>query len=180
MRYTAWYASPLGRVLLAADGAGLTGLWFEGQKYFARGLETVHEEINTPVFDEVKRWLDLYFSGRRPDFTPPLRPCGTAFQQTVWKLLQDIPYGETTSYGALALRAAEKTQAVRASARAVGGAVGRNPISILIPCHRVVGANGSLTGYAGGIERKIELLRLEGAYKETFFIPPAIEIKGEM
>lgn len=180
MYYTDWYVSPLGRILLAADGTGLTGLWFEGQKYFARGLETVHEEKNTPVFDVVKRWLDLYFSGRVPDFTPPLRLRGTEFQRTVWKLLQDIPYGETTSYGALALCAAEKNRTVQFSARAVGGAVGRNPISILIPCHRVVGANGSLTGYAGGIERKIKLLRLEGGYKETFFVPPAVEIKGEM
>lgn len=180
MQYTNCYVSPLGRVLLAADKAGLTGLWFEGQKYFARGLETGHEEKNTPVFDAVKHWLDLYFSGQRPDFTPPLRLRGTEFQRTVWKLLQDIPYGETTSYGALALCAAEKSRAVQFSARAVGGAVGRNPISILIPCHRVVGANGSLTGYAGGIERKIWLLRLEGGYKETFFVPPAVEIKGDM
>lgn len=180
MQYTTWYPSPLGQILLASDGAELTGLWFEGQKYFARGLETVHEEKNTPVFDAAKRWLDLYFSGRRPDFTPSLRLCGTPFQQTVWKLLQTIPYGETTSYGKLALRAAGKTGAAGSSARAVGSAVARNPISIFIPCHRAVGANGNLTGYAGGIERKISLLKLEGAYRETFFIPPAVKIKGDI
>lgn len=173
MQYTTWFPSPLGRILLASDGTGLTGLWFEGQKYFARGLETVHEEKNAPVFDAVKRWLDLYFSGVRPDFTPPLRLIGTPFQRTVWKRLQAVPYGQTTSYGELAL-------AVGTSSRAVGGAVGRNPISIIIPCHRVVGANGGLTGYAGGIERKIRLLKLEGAYRETFSVPPAVQIKGEI
>lgn len=172
MRFTAWYSSPLGRILLAADGTSLTGLWFDGQKYFARGLDPAHEEKNLPVFDTARLWLDLYFSGKQPDFMPQLRLSGTAFQKTVWELLQTIPYGETTSYGALVMRAAGDNRTAQTSARALGSAVARNPISIIIPCHRVVGANGNLTGYAGGIERKIALLKLEGAYNETLFIPP--------
>lgn len=157
LQYTTRYPSPLGGILLAACDAGLTGLWFEGQKYFARGLDPAHEEKATPVLDGARRWLDLYFSGKTPGFTPPLRLQGTPFQQSVWKLLLTIPYGETTTYGALA-----QTLGTR-SARAVGSAVGRNPVSIIVPCHRVLGSDGGLTGYAGGVRRKIELLRLEGA-----------------
>ncbi len=150
------YSSPLGRILLAADDIGLTGLWFSGQKYFPAALEGACETRDLPVFDAARRWLDLYFSGKQPDFTVPLHPIGTDFQLRVWTLLRDIPYGQTVTYGNLAARLG------LASAQAVGGAVGRNPISILIPCHRVVGANGSLTGYAGGLEKKQALLRLEG------------------
>ena len=157
MDYVWHYASPLGGIMLASDGQALTGLWFEGQKYFAAGLDGEHEEKALPVFDETARWLDAYFGGREPGFTPPLRPRGTAFQRAVWEQLLTVPCGGTLSYGQLAARLGLP----RAAARAVGGAVGRNPVSLIIPCHRVVGADGSLTGYAGGLERKRRLLALE-------------------
>ena len=155
MQYTQKYKSPLGNILLAADQKGLTGLWFEGQKHFASKLDPEHQEKNMPVFEQVSQWLDIYFSGKNPDFTPPLHMIGTEFQIKVWELLLKIPYGETTTYGQLARQCNTK------SAQAVGGAVGHNAISIIIPCHRVVGSDGSLTGYAGGIDRKIKLLALE-------------------
>ncbi len=162
MQYIGGYSSPLGGILMAAEDGGLTGLWFEGQKYFARTLDPDHAERPHPVLEETRRWLDLYFSGREPDFTPPLRPTGTRFQTEVWALLRAIPYGEVITYGQLARRLAERRGLSGMSARAVGGAVGRNPVSILVPCHRVVGSGGGLTGYAGGVERKRRLLRLEG------------------
>ena len=163
MIYTQHYESPLGGILLAADDTGLTGLWFEGQKYFARTLDTVHQEQETAVLSKARRWLDVYFGGQEPDFTPPLHPAGSAFQQEVWALLLQIPYGQTTTYGALAKQLAEINGGKRVSAQAVGGAVGHNPVSIIVPCHRVVDSDGSLTGYAGGIEKKIRLLTLENA-----------------
>ena len=171
MTYTQHYDSPLGGILLAADEEGLTGLWFDGQKYFARTLPKEYAESGTPVLCEAKRWLDIYFSGREPDFTPPLHPVGSAFQQAVWALLLEIPYGETTTYGTLARKLAEKQGLTHMSAQAVGGAVGHNDISLIIPCHRVVGANGSLTGYAGGVDKKIKLLELERADMKSFFVP---------
>ena len=161
MPYTAHYASPLGGMLLAADDAGLTGLWFEGQKHFARGLNGTNEERALPLFDEVKRWLDQYFSGREPDFPPPLHLLGTAFEREVWAILRAVPYGKTTTYGEIAAQLARRRGLAHMSAQAVGGAVGRNPISVIVPCHRVLGADGSLTGYAGGLERKRRLLALE-------------------
>ena len=166
------YASPLGRLLLAADEEGLTGLWLEGQKYFAAGLPQQREEQRTPALEEACRWLDTYFTGREPDFTPPLHPVGSDFQRAVWQLLLQIPYGQTTTYAALAAQLSAQQGLAHMSAQAVGGAVGHNPISILIPCHRVVGTNGSLTGYAGGITRKIQLLELERADMQSLFIPP--------
>ena len=161
MTYVNHYASPMGELLLASDGEAITGLWFLGAKYFARGLDPAAQERDLPVFQSAKAWLDAYFAGREPGALPPLRPAGTAFQRQVWDLLLQIPYGATTTYGALARRLAEGRG--RVSAQAVGGAVGHNPISLLIPCHRVVGAGGSLTGYAGGVNKKLALLRLEGA-----------------
>ena len=163
MQYTTFYESPIGRMLLAADDAGLTGLWFEGQKYFARCLDRETEEKELPVFAEAKRWLDIYFSGKEPDFTPPLHFIGTNFQKEVWEILCAIPYGQTMTYGAIADQLAKKRGLSRMSAQAVGGAVGHNNLSIIVPCHRVVGSDGSLTGYAGGIERKTFLLNLENA-----------------
>ena len=163
MTYIQHYDAPLGRILLAADEVGLTGLWFDGAKYFADGLPAEHTERETPVLSEARRWLDLYFAGREPGFLPPLHPAGSAFQQAVWALLLQIPYGQTTTYGALAKQLAEINGGKRVSAQAVGGAVGHNPVSIIVPCHRVVGSDGSLTGYAGGIEKKIRLLTLENA-----------------
>lgn len=162
MLYTGYYHSPLGRLLLAADEIGLTGLWFEGQRRFAQGLAPVHTDEETPILAQTRRWLDLYFSGSVPDFTPPLHPVGSDFRQEVWALLLQIPYGKTTTYGALAAQLAEKHGQRSMSAQAVGGAVGHNPISIIIPCHRVVGADGSLTGYAGGLDTKARLLAVEG------------------
>ena len=163
MQYTTFYESPIGRILLAADDTGLTGLWFEGQKYFARCLGRETEEKEMPVFAEAKRWLDIYFSGKEPDFTPPLHFIGTDFQKDVWDILCAIPYGQTMTYGAIADQLAKKRGLSRMSAQAVGGAVGHNNLSIIVPCHRVVGSDGSLTGYAGGIERKTFLLNLENA-----------------
>lgn len=157
MEYTYHYLSPLGGITLAGDGDALVGLWFDGQKYFGHGLDACREPRFLPVFRETERWLDLYFVGQEPGFTPPLRPRGTAFQQAVWRLLLTVPYGQTVTYGELA------SKLPRASAQAVGGAVGRNPISLIIPCHRVVGADGRLTGYAGGVDKKAMLLRLENA-----------------
>lgn len=170
--YTLHYDSPLGGILLAADEAGLTGLWFEGEKYFANILGPEQQERETPALQMAKRWLDVYFSGREPDFTPPLHPVGSPFRQAVWELLLKIPYGQTTTYGALAQELARQRGVAKISARAVGGAVGHNKISIIIPCHRVVGSSGSLTGYAGGLDKKIALLKLERAdsAKETNFI----------
>ncbi|HIU10915.1 MAG TPA: methylated-DNA--[protein]-cysteine S-methyltransferase [Candidatus Avidehalobacter gallistercoris] len=171
MQYTTTYQSPLGAITLAADGEALTGLWFEGQKYYALYLDKEHEEKDLPVFQQAKEWLNIYFSGKDPDFTPPLRFTGSAFQNEVWAILAAIPYGKTRTYGDIAQELAQKRGLPRMSAQAVGGAVGKNEISIIVPCHRVVGANGSLTGYAGGISKKIALLKLEGAFKEAYFIP---------
>ena len=163
--------SPLGGILLAADAVGLTGLWFDGQKYFARGLSSEREERELPVLLEAKRWLDIYFTGKEPEFLPPLHPNGSAFRRSVWEILLQIPYGKTMTYGEIACKLAEKQKLPRMSAQAVGGAVGHNEISIIIPCHRVVGTNGSLTGYAGGIDKKVKLLELEHADMRRFFAP---------
>ena len=163
MQYISHYPSPIGNMLLAADEMGLTGLWFEGQKYFALDLDKEHEEKEIPLFEKVKQWLDIYFSGKEPDFTIPLHFTGTEFQKEVWEILCTIPYGQTMTYGEIAKRIAARKGLPHMSAQAVGGAVGHNRISIIVPCHRVVGANGSLTGYAGGIEKKAKLLKLEKA-----------------
>lgn len=171
MQYVDHYESPLGSILLAADDAGLTGLWFEGQKYYAQALDPDHEEREMPVFNETKKWLDIYFSGQEPEFTPPIHMTGTDFQIMVWEILRQIPYGEMITYGEIARRIAGQKGLSRMSAQAAGGAVGHNKISIIIPCHRVVGADGSLTGYAGGIDRKIRLLELEKADMTTLFLP---------
>lgn len=153
--------SPLGEITLASDGRALIGLWFSGQRFDRLGLQPGAEMRELPVFAEARRWLALYFDGRKPDFTPPLSFRGTDFQKEVWEMLLTIPYGETVTYGELAARL-ERQGGKRCSARAVGGAVGRNPISLMVPCHRVLGAGGALTGYAGGMDRKRRLLALEG------------------
>ena len=171
MTYIQHYDSPLGGILLAADEIGLTGLWFDGQKHFARGLSNERIAQETPILAEAKRWLDIYFTGKAPDFTPPLHPTGSEFRKAVWEILLQIPYGQTTTYGEIARQLAEKQGLARMSAQAVGGAVGHNEISIIIPCHRVVGTNGSLTGYAGGIHKKEQLLELERADMSRFFLP---------
>ena len=167
MVYICKYKSPIGDILLAADEIGLTGLWFEEQKYFANTLPDEKISQETPILTEARKWLDVFFSGEEPKFMPPLHPTGSAFRQDVWQILLQIPYGHTMTYGEIARRIAEIKNTSRMSAQAVGGAVGHNPISIIIPCHRVVGKNGSLTGYAGGIERKIKLLELEKILKKN-------------
>ena len=161
MDFTHRFNSPLGGITLASDGEALTGLWFDGQKYFAASLEKEHEERMLPVFDLADKWLDLYFSGSEPGFLPPLLMRTTEFRKTVWEILLSIPYGKTMTYGEIADRIAAGRRLSRMSAQAVGGAVAHNAISLMIPCHRVVGMDGSLTGYAGGLEKKIWLLELE-------------------
>lgn len=171
MTYIQHYSSPLGGILLAADEIGLTGSWFDGEKYFADNLPAEHAERQTPILAEATRWLDIYFTGKEPGFTPPLHPIGSPFRQAVWEILLQIPYGQTTTYGEIARQLAEKQGLEKMSAQAVGGAVGHNEISVIIPCHRVVGTSGSLTGYAGGIDKKVKLLELERADMRGFFIP---------
>lgn len=159
MDYTAHYDSPLGGITIASNGQMLVGLWFDGQRCFGSTLDVPHEDHATlPIFDETRRWLDIYFSGREPDFIPPISLRGTDFQQRVCKELLTIPYGQTVTYGELARRLGCR------SAQAVGGAVGRNPIAIIVPCHRVIGTGDSLIGYAAGLERKRALLELEQNY----------------
>lgn len=171
MTYTSTYQSPLGEILLSADDIGLTGLWFDGQKYFANTLSNECISQETRILAEAKEWLDVYFSGKEPQFTPALHPAGSAFRQAVWQILLQIPYGQTMTYGEIAEKMAERNNISRMSAQAVGGAVGHNEISIIIPCHRVVGTNGSLTGYAGGIDKKKALLELEHTDMSHFFVP---------
>lgn len=161
MQYISHYHSPLGGILLAADESGLTGLWFDGAKYYAAHLDPEHEEKDTPVIVQTKEWLTVYFSGREPDFMPPLHITGTPFRLAVWTIMQKIPYGKTVTYGEIAREIASQKGLLQMSAQAVGGAVAHNNISVIIPCHRVIGTNKSLTGYAGGIDKKEELLRLE-------------------
>ena len=162
MQYICHYSSPLGNILLASDGTHLTGLWFEDQKHFAVKLDKNCKEMDCFLFRQAKKWLDAYFSGKEPAISLPIRLNGTAFQNQVWQILSSIPYGQTMTYAQIARVIAKQRGLSHMSAQAVGGAVGHNPISIIVPCHRVLGADGSLTGYAGGIERKIALLHLEG------------------
>lgn len=171
MQYMSTYQSPIGGITMAGDGRNLTGLWFDGQKYFGSNLSPECEKKELPVFDETKRWLDIYFGGKEPGFTPPLRPEGSSFRMDVWEILRQIPYGKVTTYGEIAAQIVGRKGISSMSAQAAGGAVAHNPISLIIPCHRVVGANGSLTGYAGGIEKKIWLLKLEKADMKGMFVP---------
>lgn len=171
MEYTHHYASPLGGITLASDGEALTGLWFDGQKYFGDTLAEVHVSKQLSVFEQADRWLDIYFSGKAPDFTPPLCMKTTPFRKAVWEVMLTIPFGQTMTYGEIADRIANQRGLEKMSAQAVGGAVGHNSISLIIPCHRVVGTNGSLTGYAGGIEKKKQLLTMEKVDMSTFFVP---------
>lgn len=202
MIYTMQYESPLGPIVVSCDDDAITGLWFEGQKYFGSTLpaespapgsatptpapgsttSTPSPEATPtqapatpqsphPLLAEATRWLDIYFSGRRPDFTPPLRLPSTPFRALVSEIMLAIPYGTTTTYAAIAAEVARRQGRSSSSAQAVGGAVGHNPISLIIPCHRVVGSNGSLTGYAGGLRRKVALLTLEGTDTSGLFSP---------
>ncbi|GAB6976848.1 methylated-DNA--[protein]-cysteine S-methyltransferase [Prevotella falsenii] len=161
MQHIQTYESPLGELTFVSDGVALLGVWYERQEPLEQFLQSPYETCNLPVFDETRRWFDIYFDGRNPNFTPPLRFVGTDFRQQVWNDLLLVPYGETTTYGTLAKQTAHRLGKNRMLAQAIGGAVGHNPISIIVPCHRVIGADGALTGYAGGIWRKEYLLNLE-------------------
>ena len=171
MEYVHRYDSPLGAITISSDGYAITGVWFAGQKYYAGTPDRGCEEKDLPVFGQTDRWLDLYFGGRVPEFTPPLVMKATPFRRAVWEILLTIPYGKTTTYGEIAERITKRSGASRMTARAVGGAVGHNPISLIVPCHRVIGSDGSLTGYAGGIDRKEKLLALERGDLTFFFVP---------
>ena len=188
MYYTTEYRSPLGEIVIAADERGIAGLWLEGQKSFedmgdakatarakAEGFISASAGQNPQIQEILKKaadWLDRYFDGETPEIEElSLAPAGSEFRQLVWQILCEIPSGQTTTYGEIAKKVAQRTGKKTMSAQAVGGAVGHNPISIIIPCHRVVGTNGSFTGYAGGIDKKIELLKLEGVDVSGFFVP---------
>ncbi|MFV0437726.1 MAG: methylated-DNA--[protein]-cysteine S-methyltransferase [Desulfopila sp.] len=173
MLYTLGYASPLGPITLASDGRHIIGLWLEGQKYFAATVKgMVEQKSEVPVLAFTGRWLDAYFAGEKPAIGElPLAPSGSDFRKAVWDILCKIPYGQLTTYGEIAKEMASLLNRKSMSSQAVGGAVGHNPISIIIPCHRVVGASGSLTGYAGGIARKIKLLQLEGVDITSLSLP---------
>ena len=171
MVYTDQYISPLGTIILSCDEKAVTGLWFEGNRHFGNSLPDDAKVGGHPLLEDAKRWLDVYFSGRKPDFLPPLRYDTTDFRKTVCGIMLTIPYGQTMTYGEIAARVADEYGIRKMSAQAVGGAVGHNPISLMIPCHRVVGSNGSLTGYGGGISRKVKLLELEGVDMSRLFVP---------
>lgn len=169
MEYIHHYNSPLGGITEASDGEHLIGLWFDGQKYFADALDAEYEEKPLPIFEQTDKWLDIYFSGKDPDFTPPLCMKTSEFRKSVWEVMLTIPYGKTMTYGEIAEMIAKQRGIARMSAQAVGGAVGHNSISLIIPCHRVIGKSGNLTGYAGGIDKKEKLLKMEGADIDCFF-----------
>jgi methylated-DNA-[protein]-cysteine S-methyltransferase len=173
MFYSIYDSSPVGRITLASDGENIVGLWIEGQEFFLDTLsEQPVERNDLPVLQKAKGWLDRYFAGERPAIEElPLAPSGGEFRQGVWEFLCEIPYGEVTTYGKIAKKMADRMGRDKMSAQAVGGAVGHNPISIIIPCHRVVGSNGSLTGYGGGIKTKVKLLELEGTDMSRLFVP---------
>ena len=173
MYYKTEYNSPIGKLMIASDGEKIVGLWMEGQKYFANAIKNgVIIEEDLPVFKKTKEWLDRYFEGKKPSIDElPLTPIGSPFRQKIWNMLCEIPYGKVITYGDIAKRIAKLENIESMSSQAVGGAVGHNPISIIIPCHRVVGSGGSLTGYAGGIDKKVRLLEHEGCDMNKFKIP---------
>lgn len=176
MQYISKYSSPMGNMTIASNGNALIGLWFDEQKYFAATLSNEHKEKELPIFQQTKEWLDCYFNGENPGTIPATYLNGSSFRLVVWEILKEIPYGQIITYGDIAKKIVQRTGIVRMSAQAVGGAVGHNPISIIIPCHRVVGSNGSLTGYAGGILRKEKLLSLECIDTTKRFIPKQTNI----
>jgi len=173
MYYSTTYPSPVGMLTIVADEEQIAGLWMEGQKYFGNTIsDEIVEKMDFSLFDKVKGWLNCYFAGERPEISElPLGPVGGSFRQAVWQILCEIPYGEVMTYGDIAKKMAVKMNKNSMSSQAVGGAVGHNPISIIIPCHRVIGSGGSLTGYAGGIQKKMQLLELEGVDMSRLFIP---------
>ncbi|MCM3747188.1 methylated-DNA--[protein]-cysteine S-methyltransferase [Paenibacillus pasadenensis] len=170
-QYTKEIHSPIGSMTISSDGTNITGLWMQGQKYYGATLGNHEPAPSLPVFKLAEEWLERYFNGDQPKLTLPLAPQGNVFRNTVWDILCEIPYGEVITYGEIAKMMAKRLDKATMSAQAVGGAVGHNPISIIVPCHRVVGAKGSLTGYAGGIDRKIKLLQLEKVNMDKLYIP---------
>lgn len=174
MMYTAFYDSPIGKLLLAERDGGLAGVWMEGQKYYPVSFrEEAEENPDAPLLKQTRRWLERYFNGEKPLISElRLSPAGSEFRREVWNILCEIPYGEVATYGEISRKIAAKRGLPRMSAQAVGGAVGHNPISVIIPCHRVVGTDGNLTGYAGGIEKKVKLLTHEGVNMDRLFLPP--------
>ena len=173
MFYKTDYNAPIGRMMIVSDDTRIVGVWLEGQKYFGGVIgEDLLRQDELPVLQEAKSWLDRYFAGDKPQISElPLAPRGNAFRQAVWRILCAIPYGEVVTYGDIAKEIARQQGVKTMSAQAIGGAVGHNPISVIIPCHRVVGVNGNLTGYAGGLEVKIKLLTHEGVDMEKFSRP---------
>ena len=173
MKYFCTHTSPLGEITLVSEGEQITLLKLEGHRYFAEAVsDGVEAEAGLPILAHAAQWLDAYFGGKKPAIAAlPLAPAGSTFRQAVWRMLCEIPYGQCTTYGEIARKMAQRMHKQSMSAQAVGGAVGHNPISIIIPCHRVVGSNGSLTGYGGGISRKIQLLQLEGVDTSAYFAP---------
>ena len=173
MYYSSRYASPVGEIVMVSDKDNLVGLWFSGEKYFCSTIDgDIIEDNDADILKAGRAWLDSYFAGKAPSPSGlPLAPAGSDFRQNVWRLLMEIPYGQVTTYGDIAKEMAKRMGKKSMSAQAVGGAVGHNPISILIPCHRVIGSSGSLTGYAGGIHKKLELLKLEGVDLTGMFVP---------
>ncbi len=171
MYYISHYVSPVGTYLMAGDDIGVCGLFTDREENYTRILQSGYRETETPELKQCRKWLDIYFSGKEPDFTPKLHLTGSKFRLAVWELLLQIPYGTTTTYKELAVKIANRRGIARMSAQAVGGAVGHNPVAVIVPCHRVVGADNSLTGYAGGIDVKYRLLELEGLDMKKFYIP---------
>ncbi len=161
--YIDTYTSPLKQITLGSNGDELMGLWFDDSKHFGSTLAASYKKKSLPIFEQTKKWLDCYFSGKEPDFTPALKLIGSPFQISVWQILCQIPYGQVMTYGEIAKILAHERGVKSLSAQAVGGAVGRNPISLIVPCHRIIGSNGNLTGYAAGLDKKLYLLNLEQA-----------------
>ena len=171
MLYYKKVASPLGEITLRSDGEALTGLWFADDKHYGEKDIAGAALADLDVFTQAEEWLAEYFAGREPKVSVPLKLQGSEFQMQVWRLLQDIPYGRLVTYGDIAKKIAAQKGVARMSAQAVGGAVGHNPLCIIVPCHRVVGANGSLTGYGGGMWRKVRLLELEKVDMSKLTVP---------
>ena len=172
MIYTAHYKSPIGNILLASKNNKLIGLWIAGQKYYLSNIKEEIKEEDREILVKTKEWLDRYFKGEKPSIDElDFNPIGSDFRKSVWKILCEIPYGEVVTYKSIADIIAKQKHLKKMSCQAIGNAVGHNPISIIIPCHRVVGTNGSLTGYAAGIDKKVYLLKHEKVNMEKLFIP---------
>lgn len=171
MTFTSNYQSPLGEITLASDGDTLTGLWFSGQKYVGDTIKQTPQTKNLPIFVQTRQWLDIYFSGQPPTFTPPLTMLTTPFRRRVWEIMLTIPFGQTLTYGEIAKLIAGENKLTKMSAQAVGGAVGHNSIALIIPCHRIIGTQGKLTGYAGGLDKKLALLKLEKVNGDNLYLP---------